>query len=141
MTDMRRTLLWVVFTMSLVLLWDAWSRHNGQPTLFGGPVPAASAAASGNGVPRPPRRRPRCRAAAAGASAPAAVRSETFTVHTDVMTATFDTLGGTLRRVALNKYQSDVDPKQPMLVLDETGHRYEAQTGYISAAPRRCPPT
>ena len=45
MTDMRRTLLWVVFTMSLVLLWDAWSRHNGQPTLFGGPVPAASAAA------------------------------------------------------------------------------------------------
>ena len=30
MTDMRRTLLWVVFSMSLVLIWDAWSRHNGQ---------------------------------------------------------------------------------------------------------------
>ncbi|WP_374588733.1 membrane protein insertase YidC [Ideonella dechloratans] len=140
MTDMRRTLLWVVFTMSLVLLWDAWSRHNGQPTLFGGPVPAASAAASGNGVPTP------ASAAAngatpvvAGASAPAPVRSETFTVHTDVMTATFDTLGGTLRRVALNKYQSDTDPKQPMLVLDETGHRYEAQTGYISAGATPLP--
>ena len=60
-------------------------------------------------------------------------------VHTDVMTATFDTLGGTLRRVALNKYQSDTDPKQPMLVLDETGHRYEAQTGYISAGATPLP--
>jgi hypothetical protein len=25
MTDIRRTILWVVFTMSLVLLWDGWN--------------------------------------------------------------------------------------------------------------------
>jgi YidC/Oxa1 family membrane protein insertase len=45
MTDMRRTLLWVVFTMSLVLLWDAWNKHSGQPSIFGGmgAKPAASA--------------------------------------------------------------------------------------------------
>ena len=36
MTDMRRTLLWVVFTMSLVLLWDKWTVHTGQPSMFGG---------------------------------------------------------------------------------------------------------
>ena len=30
MTDMRRTILWVVFTASLFLLWDAWNKHNGQ---------------------------------------------------------------------------------------------------------------
>ena len=46
MTDIRRTLLWVVFTMSLVLLWDAWNRHNGQPTFFGTPAPKAAAGAS-----------------------------------------------------------------------------------------------
>ena len=39
MTDMRRTLLWVVFSMSLFLLWDAWNKHNGQPSLFS-PAPA-----------------------------------------------------------------------------------------------------
>ncbi len=141
MTDMRRTLLWVVFTMSLVLLWDAWSRHNGQPTLFGGPVPAASAAASGNGgVPSPASVAANGAVPATpGASAPAAVKSETFTVRTDVMTVTFDTLGGTMARVALPKYHSDTDPKQPMLVLDETGHRYEAQTGYISAGATPLP--
>ena len=44
MTDIRRTLLWVVFTMSLVLLWDAWQKHTGQPSVFGGtPRPTASA--------------------------------------------------------------------------------------------------
>ncbi len=45
MTDMRRTLLWVVFTMSLVLLWDKWTVHTGQPSMFGGtPRPAATVA-------------------------------------------------------------------------------------------------
>ena len=38
MTEMRRTLLWVVFSMSLVLLWDAWNKHNGQPSMFGPPA-------------------------------------------------------------------------------------------------------
>ncbi len=39
MTDIRRTLLWVVFTMSLVLLWDAWNKHTGQPSIFGAAQP------------------------------------------------------------------------------------------------------
>ena len=33
MNDIRRTLLWVVFTMSLVLLWDAWNKHTGAPSM------------------------------------------------------------------------------------------------------------
>jgi YidC/Oxa1 family membrane protein insertase len=79
MTDMRRTLLWVIFTMSLVLLWDAWQKHNGQPSMFspapaktaapapgaaGGPVPTATPAATGGGVPTPA-------AVATGGAAPA----------------------------------------------------------------------
>ena len=43
MTDIRRTLLWVVFTMSLVLIWDAWNKHPGQPSIFGGsPTPTVT---------------------------------------------------------------------------------------------------
>ena len=53
MTDIRRTLLWVVFTMSLVLLWDAWNKHNGQPSLFGAPRPAATAASGAAGSAPP----------------------------------------------------------------------------------------
>ena len=53
MTDMRRTLLWVVFTMSLVLLWDGWNRHTGAPSFFGPPParPAASAPAASSRAP------------------------------------------------------------------------------------------
>ena len=55
---MRRTLLWVVFTMSLVLLWDAWNKHTG----------AAVAVRRRHPRPRP---RPRRRRAAAQRPAPA----------------------------------------------------------------------
>ena len=60
MTDMRRTLLWVVFSMSLVLLWDAWSKHNGQPSLFG-PQPVSTAPAAAAGLGQYPGRRARRR--------------------------------------------------------------------------------
>ncbi|HRH90131.1 MAG TPA: membrane protein insertase YidC, partial [Rubrivivax sp.] len=43
---MRRTLLWVVFTMSLVLLWDKWTVHTGQPSMFGAGGGARSAASA-----------------------------------------------------------------------------------------------
>ena len=97
MTDIRRTLLWVVFTMSLVLLWDGWNKHTGQPSLFGrdtrpaagaaapvqppgaaaGSVPSAAtiaaAAASSPAIGTPP-----------SAGAPATAASPTVTVTTDV---------------------------------------------------------
>ena len=54
MNDMRRTLLWSVFAFSLLMLWDGWLRHTGQPSLFA-PAPAVAQApasgASAAGVP------------------------------------------------------------------------------------------
>ena len=34
MTDIRRTILWVIFGFSMVLLWDKWQIHNGNPPMF-----------------------------------------------------------------------------------------------------------
>ena len=51
MTEMRRTLLWVVFSMSLVLLWDAWNKHTGQPSLFGTPQANVERAAKNLSAP------------------------------------------------------------------------------------------
>ena len=61
MNDIRRTILWVIFGFSMVLLWDQWQIHNGQKaTFFPAPVAvnkeAASAPVSGAsnaGVPTP----------------------------------------------------------------------------------------
>ena len=35
MNDIRRTILWVIFGFSMVLLWDQWQIHNGQKPTFG----------------------------------------------------------------------------------------------------------
>ena len=121
MTDMRRTLLWVVFTMSLVLLWDAWNKHNGEPTLFGAPIaaPVVAASAAGSapgGVP-----------AAAGIAAAqdvnaaptaAPVASEKFVVTTDVVKATLDALGGSVTRLELSTFKDAENPDQPVVLFD-----------------------
>jgi putative membrane protein insertion efficiency factor len=104
MTDMRRTLLWVVFTMSLVLLWDRWNTHTGQPSMFGGPRPKPVAASGAAAASTAPCRRPACPAARRrvpahrrhrlpGAAVPVPP-SEKVTITTDVVKATFDSQGG-----------------------------------------------
>ncbi|MCA0177045.1 MAG: membrane protein insertase YidC [Proteobacteria bacterium] len=134
MTDFRRTLLWVIFAMSLVMLWDAWNRHNGQPTLFGAPVaqPAASA------PPLAATPAASAVAAVAGAlpgSAPAAAAAETFTVTTDVLRLGFSTRGGEVDKAELLKYPDSQHADRPVMLLDESPQRvYLAQTGLLPAA-------
>jgi YidC/Oxa1 family membrane protein insertase len=49
MNDIRRTILWVIFGFSLVLLWDQWQVFNGnKPTFLPSSKPAATAAAPAN---------------------------------------------------------------------------------------------
>ncbi|MCU0814078.1 MAG: membrane protein insertase YidC [Burkholderiaceae bacterium] len=141
MTDIRRTLLWVVFTMSLVLLWDAWNQHTGAPSLFGGtpsrPVAADGAPAAGApstaAVPAP------AAVATPGATptpAPAAVGAagERVDITTDRLRATFDTKGGDLVRVELLQHRDQLDPSRNVVLFDQSAERvYLAQTGLISA--------
>src|SRR4051812_38903531 len=48
MTDIRRTILWVIFGFSMVMLWDQWQVYNGKPaTFFPSAKPAATATAQG----------------------------------------------------------------------------------------------
>ena len=159
MTDTRRTILWVVFTMSLFFLWDAWNKHTGQPGLFGAPRPAASApgatgaagtgAAGASGVPQAsvtsttmPSTATSGLAAGGSAGAPATptgaatATSEKVTIKTDVLHVVIDTLGGTINRVELPKYADQHDPSRPMVLLDQSAKRlYLAQTGLITAVP------
>ena len=53
MNDIRRTILWVIFAFSLVMLWDQWQVHNGnRPTFFpGASQPAVTASAPASAVP------------------------------------------------------------------------------------------
>jgi YidC/Oxa1 family membrane protein insertase len=138
MTDMRRTLLWVVFTMSLVLLWDAWNKHTGQPTIFGGapPRPAASAAGptpAASGVPSAIVTTAAGSAAGVPTSAPAAPTSETVIIETDVVRATLDSRGGTVVGLELLKFADQNHPDRVVKLLDQSAARvYLAQSGLIT---------
>ncbi|GKT22868.1 membrane protein insertase YidC [Acidovorax sp. SUPP3334] len=146
MNDIRRTILWVIFGFSMVLLWDKWQVHNGhKATFFPGatpaavtPVsqaPAASGAAGASTVPAPT-------AAAAPANAqqvpggvpqaaPSAARQR-VTLTTDVLRLTFDSEGGSLTNGELLKYPDMADKSKPFMLLDESAQRvYVAQTGLI----------
>ena len=52
--DLRRSVLWVVFTMSMIFLYNAWLRYNGETDLFGTPPahPAQVASAPTSAVPQ-----------------------------------------------------------------------------------------
>ncbi|HSW04709.1 membrane protein insertase YidC [Aquabacterium sp.] len=138
MTDMRRTILWVVFSASLVLLWDAWNKHNGHPSMFS-PAPARTAAAGASpgasGVPAPTAGTAGSASTAAtpAASASAPLVGEKVLITTDVMKATFDSIGGQLVRLELLKHRDTDDPKQHVLLFDKSSARdYVAQTGLIT---------
>ncbi len=129
MTDMRRTLLWVVFLMSLTLLWNNWNVHKGQPSMFG-PAPARTAA---SGVPAPSQGGAGTPAPSATAGTAAPVASEQRVVKTDVVEATLDSRGGDLVRLVLLKHPDDADSQKPLVLFDRNGGRqYVAQTGLIT---------
>ena len=155
MTDMRRTLLWVVFTMSLVLLWDAWNKHTGQPSIFGGsnrPAASAGSAPTSASSPVPSTVLPTLAgvpaAAATATGTPATVpagtvaaasaqpKSELVTLSTDTVKATFDSQGGSLVRLELLAYRDAVDPLRNVVLLEQSAKRaYAAQTGLITVQP------
>ena len=51
MNDIRRSILWVIFGFSLILLWDQWQQYQGTPKTFFPDRPAATASAPAPWVP------------------------------------------------------------------------------------------
>ncbi len=147
MNDIRRTVLWVIFGFSMVLLWDQWQVHNGNKATFF-PTPsqqaklatdAASAASQAAGVPAPI-------VAQGPTSVPVvetrAVSKELVHVETDVVKLTFDTEGGNLVRVELLQHEDEQRPGNNIVLLDDSKDRiYTAQTGLISSVPGVALPT
>jgi len=161
MTDMRRTVLWVVFLMSLFMLYDGWQKYNGHPSFFAPPqaVKTPVAGAAGTTPASAPSALPGAAGLAAGAaSAPGAV-AEQVTIKTDVLTVTLDSTGGDVTRVALNKYPaanrepSLFDPlleaiglrkkpdfaASPTVLLDAANNGYKAQSGLLGSAGEQLP--
>jgi YidC/Oxa1 family membrane protein insertase len=139
MNDIRRTILWVVFGFSLVMLWDQWQIHNGRKPTFFPPAPSATTAATG-AAPT---------AALSSTPAPASVSqvsnqpptaatnfvAERIDIQTDVLKLQFSTEGASLLKAELLKHKDVHHPGSNVLLMDDSADRmYLAQSGLIGTA-------
>ena len=151
MNDIRRTILWVVFGFSMVLLWDQWQVYNGHKATFfpasvqsGASAPPASPAAASTvpmatpavvaqvGAQSVPGVAPDPLGAVP--SAPSLAR-ERIVVTTDVFKLTFDTDGGSLLRTEFLQHIDMENKSRNFVLLDDSKERvYLAQTGLIGGA-------
>lgn len=121
--DTRRLVLFVIFSMSILMLWDAWQTKNAPP--------ASTPIATVDGVP--------------SADVPAASAIDTpvdtgytlksgqnIAVTTDLYNLNINTVGGDLRKLELRKHRAN-DSSANYLLLDDAAKPmlYVAQTGLI----------
>ncbi|MDL2358014.1 MAG: membrane protein insertase YidC, partial [Pseudomonadota bacterium] len=112
----KRTILWIVFAVSLFILWDGWMVSNGHQSIMPGAAPAkvviAPAAPAGavTGVPTAAAAMPGVAAVPGAADAAPAPKREVITITTDVLKVDIDTAGGVVRRLELLKFKQTGHP-------------------------------
>ncbi len=158
MNDIRRTILWVIFGFSMVLLWDQWQVYSGhKATFFPSPAKVEAAGAKAAGAPVTPATgvpvantvpssntgtNANANANAVSAQVPSsapqpavATPRERLVVTTDVLKLTLDTEGGSLVQAEFVKHIDMADKTKNFVLLDESKDRtYVAQTGLIAGS-------
>lgn len=118
--DTQRLILLVIFSFSLLMLWEAWEKEKR-------PKPPPPAPAAQQGVPAPAKA-PAAEAPAAVPGADIPAKGEIVRVSTDLIVAEIDTLGGTLKRIELLRHKDSNDLSKSLALLGPE-HQYEAQSG------------
>lgn len=121
--DTQRLILLVIFSFSLLMLWEAWEKEKR-------PKPAPSpATAQGVPVPeKPVAAAPAAKPSAAMPEGASPAKGEIVRISTDLIAVEVDTLGGTLKRVELLRHKDSKDLSRSLVLLGPE-HHYEAQSG------------
>jgi len=126
--DNQRLILFIVFSFSLLLLWEAWQAKDA-------PAPGAPATTTGSAAPAAtavPTPSPALNAPAAAPASTGFAQGARAVVETDVLRATIDANGGDLRRLELLDYR-ETDNKDEIFTLfeDSKTRPYLAQSGLV----------
>jgi len=139
----KRTVLWIVFAVSLIVLWNNWMVANGKQSLFSAQKPAqvAQQTTKPSDVPAAPQPGttavPGTPAASAAAvpGAAAAPASQIITVTTDVVKVDIDSVGGVIKRLELLHYADHFDKAKNQVLFNVNGPNvYLGQTGLIGTS-------
>jgi len=132
--DTQRIIAFIVFSFSLLLLWESWQTYSH-------PKPAVEASSGKSGTPTAQQNvsLPQPGQALSPTVPPAesgqTQRGVRAKVVTDVLTAEIDANGGDLRELVLTSYRQNEDAKQPFRLFEEkSGRNYFAQAGFIGGA-------
>jgi YidC/Oxa1 family membrane protein insertase len=126
--DTQRLILVVIFSFSLLMLWEAWQSKDQPPA----PAQQPQQAATQHEIPVPatgstPTAVAKPVAGVTLAKAPDAV------VKTDFYTAVISAEGGDIRSLILNKYHEVEDASKPVQLLEaDQSKPYVAQSGLLS---------
>jgi len=138
--DIRKTLLWAIFTISAILLFDAWQQHSGQGSFFSRPsVEAQEPVAAKDAITNATKNDlPKAVATTAKAALPPTLfvpnkTGEIIILKNDVITLEIDTLGGVVSRAQLIKHLEE--DKSGVLIFERSSARqYYARSGLVSAS-------
>jgi YidC/Oxa1 family membrane protein insertase len=132
--DNRRLILLLVFSFSLIMLWDAWQKQS-SPKIPASVAGSAATAAAPAGVVPTPTAAPGTAVgpAAVPATAVAAVQGATSAkIKTDLYVADISSQGGDITRLELVRHP-DTENKSRNFILFDSGekHVYLGQSGLI----------
>jgi YidC/Oxa1 family membrane protein insertase len=134
--DNQRLILFLVFSFSLIMLWEAWQKQGMQP-LAPAQAPVGVQAPSVGAVAVPATSLSGVAAGAAvvpGGVGPESVagnaESAKVSVETDLFRVEISAVGGDLTRLELRRHKASED-KRNDFVLFESRHAYAAQSGLI----------
>jgi YidC/Oxa1 family membrane protein insertase len=137
--DIKRTVLLVIFSLSLLMLWENWTISNGGPSMFAPEVAPSTNTATSNtktdsSLPQASVSAP----AASGADVPAGATSvqtgEKITITTDLLKAEINTAGAELTRIELLQHKDSNDQSRNVVLMEsESGRTYVGQSGVIGA--------
>jgi YidC/Oxa1 family membrane protein insertase len=133
--DNRRLILLLVFSFSLIMLWDAWQKHAlPKPGMTASAVPAAGAGS----VPTPTL--PPAGPAAVPGAVPGTVPGTAVVtpgaasakIRTDLYVVEISSLGGDITRLELVRHPETEDKSKHFVLFDNGGkHIYLGQSGVI----------
>jgi len=135
--DTQRLILFVIFSFSALLLWEAWQKENRPPapaivTPAQKAAPSADLPAAPTAAPTPPPAVVPGANALPGVAGAAGTSGKTITITTDLYRAEVDTTGGAITQVALLKHHDPGDEAKPYLALLRTPERTSvAQSGLL----------
>jgi YidC/Oxa1 family membrane protein insertase len=141
--DFKKTILWAVFSMSGLMLYNNWQVHEGKPSLFGGAQVSAPAAAdktvTTNKVDVPAQISGSPVVAATPAATSGAIESaEKFTLQNDVLVLEISASGANVVDAKLLK--SLTAENKPVELFQYTPtHKYFARSGLISLGSNDLP--